>query len=78
MPRRLKTLAQKAGKGWLQATLSVGRSSGGEARQGLRASGVFVINPPFVLRAQLQDALPLISQTLQQAKGYGWQVESSA
>ena len=78
LPRRLKTLAQKAGKGWLQATLSVGRSSGGEARQGLRASGVFVINPPFVLRAQLQDALPLISQTLQQAKGYGWQVESSA
>ena len=78
LPRRLKTLAQKAGKGWLQVTLSVGRSSGGEARQGLRASGVFVINPPFVLRAQLQDALPLISQTLQQAKGYGWQVESSA
>ncbi|MDO4796199.1 MAG: 23S rRNA (adenine(2030)-N(6))-methyltransferase RlmJ [Brachymonas sp.] len=77
LPRRLKTLAQKAGRGWLHATLSVGRSSTGDAR-GLRASGIFVINPPFVLQAQLQEALPVVCQALQQEAGHGWRVESSA
>ncbi|MDO4769301.1 MAG: 23S rRNA (adenine(2030)-N(6))-methyltransferase RlmJ [Brachymonas sp.] len=77
LPRRLKTLAQKAGRGWLHATLSVGRSSTGDGR-GLRASGIFVINPPFVLQAQLQEALPVVCQALQQEAGHGWRVESSA
>lgn len=77
LPRRLKTLAQKAGRDWLHATLSVGRSSTGDGR-GLRASGIFVINPPFVLQAQLQEALPVVCQALQQEAGHGWRVESSA
>lgn len=76
LPRRLKTLAQKAGRGWLHATLSVGRSSTGDAR-GLRASGIFVINPPFVLQAQLQEALPVVCQALRQEAGHGWRVEGS-
>ncbi len=78
LPRRLKSLAQKAGKTWLHATLSVGRSSEGAGRPGLRASGVFVVNPPFVLQAQLQAALPVVCSVLQQDAGHGWRVESSA
>jgi 23S rRNA (adenine2030-N6)-methyltransferase len=78
LPRRLKTLAQKAGKGWLHATLSVGRSDKSDGRAGLRASGVFVVNPPFVLQAQLQEALPVVCKALQQEAGHGWRVESSA
>lgn len=50
LPRRLKTMAVKAGKSWLHATLTVKSSkvSGaamGEKRPGLPASGMFVINP---------------------------------
>ena len=60
LPRRLKTLAQKAGKGWLHATLTVKSSKMTalqDKRPGLPASGMFVINPPYTLRAALQPAL---------------------
>ncbi|MDO9402428.1 MAG: 23S rRNA (adenine(2030)-N(6))-methyltransferase RlmJ [Polaromonas sp.] len=64
LPRKLKTLAVKAGRGWLNAVLTVKSSKlttdeeGGVVRPGLPASGMFIINPPFTLRAQLQAALP--------------------
>ena len=51
LPRRLKTLANQAGKPWLHATLAIGqaedRNVPGEPErgQGLTASGMFVINP---------------------------------
>ena len=64
VPRKLKTLATKAGKSWLQATLTVKNSkittdaTGEEQRPGLPASGMFLINPPHTLKAALQEALP--------------------
>ena len=64
VPRKLKTLATKAGKSWLHATLTVKSSkittddTGLTHRPGLPASGVFVINPPHTLKASLQAALP--------------------
>ncbi|QNP58751.1 23S rRNA (adenine(2030)-N(6))-methyltransferase RlmJ [Paenacidovorax monticola] len=72
LPRRLKTLATKAGKSWLHATLTVKssqivKSPDGEAkRPGLPASGMFLINPPFTLKAALQPALPQMVELLAQ------------
>lgn len=64
LPRRLKTMATKAGKSWLNASLTVKSSkivtapSGETRRPGLPASGMFLINPPYTLKAQLAQALP--------------------
>ncbi len=56
LPRRLKSVASKAGKNWLHASLTV--KSGGGERPGLAASGMCVINPPHTLHAALREALP--------------------
>ena len=72
VPRKLKTLATKAGKGWLNATLTVKNSkllsdeAGEVKRPGLPASGMFIINPPHTLKAALQLALPQLVALLGQ------------
>ena len=75
LPRRLKTLAQQAGRTWLHATLNVGAAPGGA---GLSASGMFVINPPHSLKGTLDAALPLVLQALGDGRGRGqaWSVEA--
>ncbi|GAA4353089.1 23S rRNA (adenine(2030)-N(6))-methyltransferase RlmJ [Variovorax defluvii] len=72
LPRRLRTLATKAGKPWLHATLTVKSSkivtdaTGAQHRPGLPASGMFLINPPYTLKAQLAIALPQMAARLAQ------------
>jgi 23S rRNA (adenine2030-N6)-methyltransferase len=72
LPRKLKTLANKAGKSWLEATLTVKSSKllhseeGETIRPGLPASGIFLINPPFTLKVVLKDALPQLAAILKQ------------
>ena len=72
LPRKLKGAATRAGRAWLQATLTVKNSkittdaAGQEQRPGLPASGMFVINPPHPLKAQLQAALPQMVALLAQ------------
>ena len=72
LPRKLKTLAVKAGRPWLNAVLTVKSSklttddAGDTVRPGLPASGMFVINPPHTLKAQLQLALPQLVTLLGQ------------
>ncbi len=72
VPRKLKTLAVKAGRSWLHATLTVKSSkvltdtTGVEHRPGLPASGMFVINPPHTLKAAMQTALPQMTELLAQ------------
>ena len=79
LPKRLKTMANKAGKSWLHATLTVKSSklrsevndygdTGAAKRPGLPASGMFLINPPFTLRAALKEALPQMQKLLAQDK----------
>ncbi|RZJ08451.1 MAG: 23S rRNA (adenine(2030)-N(6))-methyltransferase RlmJ [Acidovorax sp.] len=74
LPRRLKTLATKAGKSWLHATLTVKNSklienaAGDIKRPGLPASGMFLINPPFTLKAALKASLPQMAELLAQDK----------
>ena len=72
LPRRLKTLATKSGKSWLHATLTVKSSkitenaAGDVKRPGLPASGMFIINPPFTLKAALKATLPQMTELLAQ------------
>ncbi|MBU3738160.1 MAG: 23S rRNA (adenine(2030)-N(6))-methyltransferase RlmJ [Rhodoferax sp.] len=72
LPRRLKTLAQRAGRPWLNASLTVKSSrlpvrvDGAERRPGLPASGLFVVNPPHTLAPALQAALPQLVRWLAQ------------
>ncbi|MEN9437111.1 MAG: hypothetical protein RIR09_1766 [Pseudomonadota bacterium] len=72
LPKKLKTLANKAGKPWLGATLTVKNSkllqneAGDVIRPGLPASGMFIINPPHTLKAALQLALPQMVSALKQ------------
>jgi 23S rRNA (adenine2030-N6)-methyltransferase len=86
LPRRLKTLANQAGKPWLHATLNIGQSperanthTPGETppRPGLTASGVFLVNPPHTLKPALQEALPKVLEVLGRGRGQGQAIESS-
>jgi len=82
LPRKLKTLANREGRPWLNATLTVkssklGHDDAGEVvRPGLPASGVFVINPPHTLKASLHDALKQAAQLLAQGKNKAFEVET--
>ncbi len=82
LPRKLKTLAVKAGRSWLNAVLTVKSSklitdSDGEViRPGLPASGMFIINPPHTLKAQLQAALPQMVALLGQDRNASSTLES--
>lgn len=74
LPRRLKTLAQQAGRGWLHATLHIGAAADGAG--GLSASGMFVINPPHTLKAALNEALPQVLHALGRGRGQAWAVDA--
>ncbi|MDB5844233.1 MAG: hypothetical protein JWP79_1543 [Polaromonas sp.] len=81
LPRKLKTLAVKAHRPWLHATLTVKSSklttdSEGEVvRPGLPASGMFIINPPHTLKAELNAALPQMVALLGQDRNAGFTLE---
>ena len=82
LPRKLKTLANKAGKPWLNAALTVKSSklthnaAGEIERPGLPASGMFIINPPHTLKAALQGALPQMVDALAQDQNASFSLES--
>jgi len=82
LPRRLKTLATKAGKSWLHATLTVKSSklitttTGETQRPGLPASGMFLINPPYTLKPLLAAALPQLAERLAQDKHAAFSLDS--
>lgn len=61
LPRRLEALAPK---GWLHARLTVQQPDA--QGFGLAGSGVFVINPPHTLHADLLTALPFLTDALAQ------------
>ncbi len=82
LPKRLKSLATKAGKPWLCASLTVKSSkllqdeSGEVVRPGLPASGMFLVNPPHTLKAGLQLALPQMVTQLKQDGNAAFTLES--
>ena len=87
LPKRLKTLATKAGKSWLHATLTVkgskvskevndwGNTTDGK-RPGLPASGMFLINPPYTVKDTMKQALPQMVELLAQDKNATHTLES--
>jgi 23S rRNA (adenine2030-N6)-methyltransferase len=79
LPRRLRQLAQHAGRPWLHATLNVGHQADlpPGARQGLTASGMFVINPPYTLEAGLRGALPLLRDILGRGRGQAYTLDAA-
>ena len=82
LPRKLKTLAVKASRSWLNATLTVKSSKlttdteGEVIRPGLPASGMFIINPPHTLKGELQAALPQMVTLLGQDRNAAFGLES--
>ncbi len=83
LPKKLKTMAIQAKRTWLQATLNIGQEPAkhapGEMPKklvGLRASGIFIINPPHTLKAALQAALPQIVAQLGRGRGKGFTVDN--
>ena len=84
LPRKLRTLATKAGKPWLNATLTVKSSklltndAGDVIRPGLPASGMFVINPPHTLKSALKDSLKQVALVLAQDQNNAFEVESGS
>lgn len=82
LPRRLKTLAVRAGRPWLNATLTVKSSKlstddqGETVRPGLPASGVFIINPPHTLKRTLVATLEQVEKLLGQGKNKAFTVET--
>ena len=86
LPKRLKTLAQRAHRPWLSATFSIGQSEQhtsavalpGEraSRPGLTASGLFALNPPHTLEPALRAVLPQLLQRLGRGRGQAFVVDS--
>ena len=75
LPRRLKTMAVKAGKSWLHVTLTV-KSNKTSERGGLPASGMFIISPPFQLKELLKPAMPQLVKLLGQDGNATFSLES--
>ncbi len=70
--------AQSSGQLKRSATGRYVASAAAPQHKGLRASGMFIINPPFVLAEQLQAALPQLQAALGQGVGEGHLLEASA
>ncbi len=86
LARKLKLLAQRHGRGWVQAELNVGLTptegqnaqiAQGRTATGLRASGMHVINPPYTLADTLRQALPWLVEALRESVGAQWTVEAT-
>ena len=81
LPRKLKTLANRVGKPFLNVSLTVKSSKltktaeGEVERPGLPASGMFVINPPFTLKAALEVGMPQIATLLGQDANAAFTIE---
>jgi 23S rRNA (adenine2030-N6)-methyltransferase len=73
LPEKLKRLP---GNGWLNVTLSV--SGPAPDGFGLRSSGMFIINPPWTLEAQLRQVMPYLVSVLGTDKDAGFTLESGS
>jgi 23S rRNA (adenine2030-N6)-methyltransferase len=53
-----------------------GQSNSRGVAVGLSGSGVFVVNPPFVLAQALKDALPVMAEAMAQDEHAGYLLET--
>lgn len=75
LPGKIQNIAQRAGRNWLHATLKVCNPD--KDMRGLIASGMIVINPPFVLHDQLKKSLPILVKALGQGNGASYTLARS-
>ena len=77
LAHRLQTAADaQSKKGWLHARLTVQQA---DARGfGMVGSGMFVVNPPFQLHTNLEEALPFLVDTLGQYAAAHYLLEQRA
>ncbi len=73
LPKRLESLAPK---GWLHARLTVQQPD--SQGFGLAGSGMFILNPPHTLHAQLLEVLPYLTDVLGQYDGANFLLEQRA
>ncbi|MBN2875122.1 MAG: 23S rRNA (adenine(2030)-N(6))-methyltransferase RlmJ [Spirochaetales bacterium] len=72
LPAALSRLAPR----WLDARLRVRGSAPGE--RGMAGSGMFVINPPWLVEDAMRESLPWLAGALGQDAGASWQLETSS
>ncbi len=72
---RLAGLSARAPKGWLDARLVVGEPD--EKGFGMVGSGMFVVNPPHTLAADLREMLPYLTRLLAQSASAHHRLEVS-
>lgn len=77
LPRKLKNAASRAGKPWLYTSLRVqsGQSNARGVPVGLSGSGVFMVNPPFVLAPILKESLPHLVKAMGKDEHAGFVLE---
>lgn len=73
LPKKLLKLGAAA-RGWLHATLEV--SAPAADGLGMTGSGMFVLNPPWVLADQLAEALPWLTQHMGEGVPARYQLDS--
>jgi 23S rRNA (adenine2030-N6)-methyltransferase len=79
LPRRLKTLCNQARRPWLHATLNISHGPlEPNERPGLTASGMFVVNPPHTLKADMQATLTLLRDLLGRSRGQSQSLETGS
>jgi 23S rRNA (adenine2030-N6)-methyltransferase len=73
LPDRMKKIATAHKRSWLHTELRV-ENAPKERR--LQASGMFIINPPWTLKKQLSESLPILIKALGQDSGTGFVLKS--
>jgi 23S rRNA (adenine2030-N6)-methyltransferase len=72
-PSRLKKLSQEHNLSWLRAELRIKPMS----EDGLSASGMWIINPPWQLKEALENVLPTLQSTLQINEAGSYLIEAA-
>jgi 23S rRNA (adenine2030-N6)-methyltransferase len=72
LPEKLKNLGAKS---WLNVSLSI--SSPSPDGFGLSSSGMFILNPPWTLEADLKKMMPYLADVLAEDAGAAFELESS-
>jgi 23S rRNA (adenine2030-N6)-methyltransferase len=72
--RRMLEKLEKFDVKWLSVNLTVAQAD--EDGFGMQGSGIFVINPPWVLEAQMKEVLPFLVKALGQFSGASFNITS--
>lgn len=72
LPEKLKNLGAKS---WLNVSLSISTPS--PDGFGLSSSGMFILNPPYTLEADLKSMMPFLVDALGEDSGAGFELDSA-